>query len=396
MLELIRSCFRNLSRKRLRSTLTIVGIAIGVLSVIVISTIGEIGENTVNTELNSIGIGGLFVHTDQRVTTDGLGADELSIIENDEGVQASMPVIMQYTTAQAHGIDIDSAVFGVDQSLPQIVSVDMLHGRMFSTLDTDQAARVCIVDQSFAQSLYHRDNIVGKTLQITLNDNPVDFQVIGVAASGGNIMQGMIGSYIPSFIYIPITTMQKYYNGSEYNQVMIKLDENAQSETVMSRLENNLNNSLGQNNAVIVDDMVSGQEQLNQLMDIVTMVLTIIASISLVVSGLSIMTLMLVSVHERTHEIGIKKSIGASHRRIMLEFLIESFFLCIIGSFIGIVSGLLITFIGCAILDIPFLINGAMIVFCIIFTIIIGTVFGVYPASKAARLKPVDALNMVH
>lgn len=139
--------------------------------------------------------------------------------------------------------------------------------------------------------------------------------------------------------------------------------------------------------------MAAQKEQLSGVMVKVTWLLSVIAAISLLVAGLSIMTVMLVSVHERTREIGIKKAIGASRKRILIEFITESFLLCFLGSLSGLLLGIFGMYLGCRFLNIPFAADSGMIAFYFLISVSIGVLFGVYPANKAAKLKPVDALS---
>lgn len=388
-MDALRNSLRNIFRKRLRSLLTVAGIAIGVLSVVVITSIGDIGKQTVNSELDSIGIGGIAISAENS----SVGDRQLELIESDEMVSDCMPVMAKYTTAEIHSVETKSMVFGVNTEADRLVSLDVLHGRMINQSDLSANARVCVVDESYAVSAYKRSNIVGKTINILLGDTYQPFEVVGVVASGGNVLQNLMGEYIPCFIYAPYTTVQTAYGSTGYDQIMVKLKSGADSEEVTDTLVNKLETSLS-SGSVQVQNLVQQKEKLNSILDIVTLVLAVIAGISLVVAGLSIMTVMLVSVHERTREIGIKKAIGASRGIILREFMAESFLICLIGGTGGLLLGVGFVFAGCLLVGIPFVPNFGMMGFCLLFSVVVGMLFGVYPAMKASRLKPVDALRM--
>lgn len=388
-MDALRTSLRNIFRKRLRSVLTIAGIAIGVLSVVIITSIGDIGKRTVNSELDSIGIGGIAISAENT----SVGDAQLSLIESDEMVTDCMPVLAKYTTAEIHNTETKSMVFGINTQAKQMVSLEVLHGRMINQSDLQANARVCVVDESYAKATYKRSNIVGKTINVLLGETYQPLEVVGVVASGGNVLQNLMGEYIPCFIYAPYTTVQTAYGTTGYDQIMVKLKEGADSEQVSDALVTKLETSLS-SGSVQVQNLVQQKEKLNGILDVVTLILAVIGGISLVVAGLSIMTVMLVSVHERTREIGIKKAIGASRGIILREFMAESFLICLIGGAAGLALGVGLTFAGCLLTGIAFVPNFGMMGFCLLFSLVVGMLFGVYPAMKASQLKPVDALRM--
>lgn len=390
-MDLIISSFRNIFRKRLRSLLTISGIAIGVLSVMVISTIGDVGKMTINAEIDSIGMGGLTVKSLKSGDTD-VFTNQLNLIENSNDVFDAMPLMMQYTQTILRNKKSECVVWGVDNGVQNIVSMDLKHGRYINENDVNANAKVCIVDETYAEKIYKRTNIVGKTVEVLFNGVMEDFEIIGVVSSGGNMLQGLMGSFIPCFIYTPYTTLEAYSGTSTFDQIAIKLNDGVDTDSAVSRLTSRLNNMMGEG-AVKIENMDSQMDKLNGILDIVTFVLSVIAGISLVVAGLSIMTMMLVSVNERTREIGIKKSIGASRMIIMKEFLIESLIISLLGSLSGAIIGLALSYLGCLILSVEFVFNFPMFLFCILFAVALGILFGVYPALQAAKLRPVDALR---
>lgn len=391
MFDYIISGTRNVFRKKVRSILTIIGIAIGVLSVIIISTIGEVGKASINQEIDSIGMSGLTIRTEKSGSQ--LFTAQLQNVEGLETVSAAVPLMLEYTESVLRGVKTDCAVWGIDSGAQNIVSMNLLYGRYINQSDVASNAAVCIVDESYAEKVYKRTNIIGKTMQISMNGRLESFEIIGVVETGGSLMQGLIGNYIPCFVYLPYTTLKNHTGKSNFDQIAVKLKTEADPELAAKEIKASLAGVLGSSENIRVENLAAQREQLDNILGIVTLVLSVIAGISLVVAGLSIMTVMLVSVSERTKEIGIKKSIGASRRNIMMEFLTESFLISGIGSLAGLVSGVLLSALGCSALGMAPLLNREMILFSVLFATGVGVLFGVYPAMQAAKLRPVDALR---
>lgn len=206
-------------------------------------------------------------------------------------------------------------------------------------------------------------------------------------------MQGMMGDFIPSFVYLPYSTMQELSRKSTFDQIAVKTREGVDLDIAAAQLVSAANSASGINNGFKAENMQSQKNKLNDVLGTVTIALSAIAGVSLVVAGLSIMTLMLASVGERTREIGIKKSIGANQGNILSEFLIEAFTISFFGSIIGAIIGILLIIIGCIPFGIPVRLNAGLIIFSMIISMISGVVFGVYPALLASKLNPVDALR---
>ena len=207
-MESLKSACIGLYRRKTRTIITIIGIAVGIMSVIIITSIGDLGKQIISSELESMGLGGIAIGVDTTVTSAGLSEKELSIIEDDSDVSVCMPIMVNYTNASAHDTETKCVTLGVDENAVEIASLELLYGRTISSRDVEQENMVCVVDESFAQMMYHRSNIVGKTIQIQMGKSFFDFTVVGVVASGGNMMQGMMGEYVPTFLYIPSSIMQ--------------------------------------------------------------------------------------------------------------------------------------------------------------------------------------------
>ena len=232
-----------------------------------------------------------------------------------------------------------------------------------------------------------------KKIKISLDGYYETFEIIGVVSSGGNLLQNFIGEYVPSFVYIPYSSMQKTLGQKGFDQIALKVTEETDIEVFTEQIVRQLDEKEGENGIFRAQNIAQQKEKLNRIMQLVSQILSIIASISMVVAGLGIMTVMLAAVSERTKEIGIKKSIGATKVDIVREFLIESLTLSLLGSLAGAAMGLGIAWLGCQVLKTDFLFEAGSVLFTILFAVANGLVFGVYPSCKAANLKPVDALR---
>ena len=229
-------------------------------------------------------------------------------------------------------------------------------------------------------------------MEILLGGEYKEFEIIGIVKADSSILQNITG-YIPSIIYTPYTTLQNGIGKSDFDQIAVKVktsyDAEATGQTIISTLEAGSNDT----GAYKAENLAKQRDKLTNLLNIVTMVLSAIGSISLIVAGLGIMTSMIVAVNERTREIGIKKAIGASNFSIMMEFLIESLFVSVIGCLIGILIGSLAAFAAGQIVGMSLMIPFNYLFTCTLAAVILGVIFGVYPAVKASKLSPVQALR---
>lgn len=390
MFDILKNGFRNIARKRMRSTLTIIGIAIGVMSVVIISIIGKIGTTSIKKELKSMGIGGIVMTTDI-MATKTFSPSDIETVKNMEGVENVSPFLTTYSAVKAKGKNNSCMLWGVDKGTTKIVSMELLYGRMLNDSDVKGVKKVCMVDETFAKEHYKRANIVGKKISVSIDNSFEDFEIVGVIKAGGNIIQSFMGSVVPCFVYVPYTTMDIKDLEHGFDQIVAQTKENTDIKALSTAIKKDFNEN--RDLKVNISDLNGQMENLNNVLNIVTLVLTVIAGISLLVSGLSIMTVMLVSVSERTVEIGIKKAIGASKKIILMEFVSESLFISLIGGLVGIFSGLVIGVTGCLGLGISVIIDLPMILFSLCFAVCVGTIFGIYPAIKASNLRPVDAIR---
>lgn len=385
----------NIGRKRFRSIITICGIVIGVSSVIVIGAIGNGAKYAVNAQLDSLGINGVNISqkSDSLSTISSkLTLDDLNSCLSVKGVNSAMPLIMQQGNAVLHGQQKQTLIWGIGNNAGNMISLKLDYGRFITQSQIDSHAKVCLVDDTFAKSAYKRSNITGKNISIYMGKGYQTFKVIGIVESGSSLLYNLVGEYIPTFIYIPYTAAEDLRASSGFDEIMIKESKNYNADTT-GALVTNLLAKKHVGNTYVASNMIKQKQRLSNILGIITIVISAVGAISLIVAGLGIMTVMLVSVNERTREIGIKKAIGAKKSVIMFEFLLEALLITIIGGTIGIATGIMISYFASKTMNFNFNVNFSSVIISSGFAIITGILFGVYPAYKAANLNPVDALR---
>lgn len=393
MLDLISSALSNLKGKLARTILTLLGVAIGVSSVIIVSSISETGTNVLMNEFDSLGLSGLTISTDVNQSVK-LGEKELQVIKNNTYVAEASPLIMQSGEVGTNKTKTEGMLCGIADNAAEIVSVTALYGRTITQADVASYSKVCLVDEKLANTLYKRDNIIGKNVTIYYNGKQEEFLVIGISKTGSGLLQNIIGDYMPSLIYIPYTTMQELAGRDTFDQVAIKTQNTNDLGLAGSEIVEQLNRANDLSDGYIANNLAKQKDSLLSILNIISVILSAVGVISLLVASLSIMTVMMVSVNERIREIGIKKAIGAKPRTILTGFLVESILMTGIGCIAGLaISGILIlaaTFLFQIEISFPW----CSVFMTIIFSVLSGGIFGIYPAMKAARLNPVDALRI--
>ena len=270
----------------------------------------------------------------------------------------------------------------------------MIYGRTISNADVRANSNVCMVDETFARNAYSRENIVGKKISILCGGTVEEFEVVGVVKTGSGLLQNLIGDYIPNFVYMPYTTMQAATGKRSFDQIAVRTVDGCDTDVAGEDILQALHRATGLSEGFAANNLVKQKDGLTNLLNIVTLVLSAVGAISLLVASLSIMTVMLVSVNERTREIGIKKSIGARRGDIMFEFLMEAMVLSLIGCIAGLLVGSIVSFAGAGYFHISLSFRWDIAIVACAFSVLTGMIFGVYPAAKASNMRPVDALRL--
>jgi putative ABC transport system permease protein len=403
ILMIIKIAFRALVRNKMRAALTMLGIIIGVSAVIAMVSIGQGAQASVQAQISSIGTNLLFVSAGAqnvggvRSGTGETGTNTLTV-EDLEAISREVPSVSMVTPAVNTRTQLifgnqnwNTQIQGVNEQYPEIRKWNVQDGVFFSDGEVRTAARVLVIGQTIADNLFPGMDPIGQTLRV--RDLP--FRVVGVMARKGQDPQGRDQD---DTAFAPYTSVQKKILGSERVQIAyvsaISQDATFTAQEQITEVLRQRHN-LGRNepNDFTVRNMTDIAEAANETNSIMTMLLASIASVSLLVGGIGIMNIMLVSVTERTREIGIRMAIGARSSAVRTQFLIESVVLSLTGGMAGILLGVFVSFMIPQMLGWPTMVSTPAIVGSVVFSAAVGIFFGYYPARKAAALDPIDALR---
>jgi putative ABC transport system permease protein len=400
---IIRVAFRALVRNKMRAILTMLGIIIGVSAVIAMVSIGQGAQASVQAQIESIGTNLLFVSAGAqnvggvRSGTGDTGTNTLTVEDLDAikrevpSVAMVTPTVNSRTQLVVGNMNWNTSLQGVSEQYPEVRKWTVQSGTFFTDADVRTAGRVIVIGQTVADNLFPGMDPVGQTLRVA----NLPFRVSGVMTQKGQDQQGRDQDDIA---FAPYTTVQKKVLGSPRLQVAyasaISQDATYTAQEQITELLRQ-RHKLGANEAndFTVRNMTDIAEAANETNNTMTLLLACIASVSLLVGGIGIMNIMLVSVTERTREIGIRMAIGARSSAVRSQFLIESIVLSLTGGFIGIVLGVIVSVSIPKFLGWPTLISSLAIIGSVIFSAAVGIFFGYYPARKAAGLDPIEALR---
>ena len=391
-METLRIAARNLSRRRSQLALTVCGIAIGVFSVLVISAIGSAGQQVMGQELEKLGFDCITVSATQS-ELNSMDGDDLAAVNSMDEVVLAAPLSTSFGRATMREYVGDVLLCGVDQHVGKIIQLELKRGRLLQESDIAAGANYCVVDEKLAYAYYKRTNIVGKQMEITVDQGTETYTIVGVVDGDSSALKNLVGDYVPSFVYLPYTSLQSLCRKSAIDQFFVKLAPETDPDTVGEKVVGLLDASAGYRNLYHYEDLAVQKERLNSILGTATLALSAIGGISLLVSGLSIMTIMTVSVRDRTREIGIKKAVGAKTAHILWEFMVEAILLTVAGSSIGILASKGATAVAGYLLGVQFPMGLTIIAVTLLFSVGVGAIFGVYPAKLASQLRPVDALR---
>lgn len=415
LIENLRLAVDSLRANKARSLLTMLGIIIGIASVIGIVTVGNAMTRTVSDSLSSLGSNNIYMFiapksedynqmtlSDGDLITDDMIEDLLRNFDHEiAGVSVSKSAGVGNVRLSSRNANV--AITGVNEFAENTEDINLLSGRFLQNRDIRSERNVAIVSDLLVNNLFHgnMDMALGQEISVSGSQGLSRFIIVGVYEFKEDPLKGPVQSGKESDkrtpLYIPISTVDSMSNNTSkgYQEIIVTAKESVNIDYLDNEIKNFMNRYYATNHIyeIKTQSVEKIANQADDMMKSIKLAIAIIAGISLLVGGIGVMNIMLVSVTERTREIGIRKALGATNNHIRLQFIIESMIVCLIGGIIGIILGGLFGYIGGIILKSPTPPSLSSIMIAVTFSMGIGVFFGYYPANKAARLDPIEALR---
>ena len=400
-MQAISMAFKAIAGNKIRAFLTMLGVIIGVVSVTVLIAIGQGTTSVVTDSISSMGTNLLTVSIQtRRVGMFGFGdsgrsnnargtvilklADVLSL-EDEEPIKSVSPVVNGSLTVKAGSVNTNASIIGVLPAYEEIVNQHVESGRYIIDADVDNRSAVCVIGPGLAEDLFGNTNVVGNTLHI----DGRKFEIVGVLESKGTSMSGSSDDTL----ILPFTLAQRMLESTTISSIYISATDSTTVDAAQTVVENFLYKKYQDDSTYSVMNQTQMLEMISETTGTLSLMLGGIAGISLLVGGIGIMNIMLVSVTERTREIGIRKAIGAKRRNILMQFLVESIVISGLGGLLGLAFGYLIMQALSEVLGMKLTMSLGVAQLAIGFSMGVGVIFGLYPANKASKLRPIEALH---
>ena len=392
--------FRAIRRNVMRSILTILGIVIGVASVIAMTVLGDGTTAYVTDGISKLGSNLLIITPGQERRGPGSGGtgatpfnlSDMEYIKKEiYGIRGVAPMVSKGVYAVSGNQNHSTSVYGTDNDYFRVGNWVMGQGRDFSKSELSSGQAVCVIGATIKKELFGNYVPLNKSLRL----EKFSCKIVGILESKG---ASSFGTDQDDLIIVPIKMFQRRISGntdiSSLNVSVIDgVSTTVVKDNIVKLLRERRNIKENQEDDFNVRDMKDIIETLSSTTKVLTLLLSAVAAISLLVGGIGIMNIMLVSVTERTREIGIRLAIGALERDVLLQFLVESVVLSSVGGIIGIILGLSLSYIGVTAFEIPFIVSKNIVFIAFAFSMAVGVIFGYFPARKAAKLDPIDALR---
>lgn len=395
----------------MRSLLTMLGIIIGISSVIMIIGAGTGVRDYIVSLIEDMGANAVLVSVDatQAQESDYITLDDIDNIKKRvKGVDHCSPMMMGFANAtiDASAEEATVMIIGVNSDVQFMFPDGAKCGRFFTEEEYNASSPIAVIGTSSAKMAFGYEDVVGQYLTVSSSGSTMKMRLCGVAdidslvntVGGGGSLGDMFqtGDRLTIALFVPCTTLSRLTGvAPTVSSVFVIGEEDANNDAIGNSAVNYLKAAHGNysNDLYTAEDMATYVDLVNIIVSVLTAFIACVGAISLIVGGIGVMNIMLVSVTERTREIGIRKSLGAKTKAITLQFLTESIILCLIGGIIGLIIGISGAYIACSIIDIKPNINIGIISVALLFSCGVGLFFGIYPARKAAKMSPIDALR---
>lgn len=404
LLEYLKMAIDNLRSNKGRSLLTMLGIIIGISSVIMIIAIGNGAQSQITNELNSMAGGQVYVYLNSANAQDSdyITQDDVDVIkEKVSTIKGISPYLYYSGTALGSKGNFDAQISSGTGDLEYFLTNEkVFKGRFFSEDESISGKNVCVIPEKDAIKLFGTADVVGMSIEITIYNITQELQIVGVTRSeASSMLDAFMYTGDSVDIYMPYTILESAFGAyiSDFSSIYAitenPTDAGEAVASIVKILEARHNNR-GEE-IYLLENAADQISSITSVLNIITIFIIFVAAISLVVGGIGVMNIMLVSVTERTREIGIRKALGARTKSIMLQFLSESAIITLCGGLIGIIIGVLGAYAICSLPMLGFApqVQFSTVALATLFSSAVGIFFGIYPAKKAAKLSPIEALR---
>ena len=397
--EYFKSAIKQIIGNGYRTIMTMLGIVIGIAAVIAVVALGNGMSAYVKNSLNDIAGNYGSITLDSKKTTEMFTRDDLNNL-NDflPDIKGVSPQFTLFGVVKGKKKNLNAEITGASEAYVYAKSNEIVKGQYFTVQQVESGQRVCVMLLDDAKQLFGTEDVIGKEVELTAWGKTSTYTIIGLRDHMNDMYQFIMeGQEYYAAIEAPYTSIGADYDieSEHFGQIMLFDDQQTLSKS-LNKAKDYLANAHGLrgDRALSAYSMADFADQLNKILGYAQSFLLLVSVISLVVGGIGVMNIMLVSVTERTREIGIRKSIGASTGAIMTQFLAEASILTLLGGLVGIVLGIIMAHIICKAIGFDVIITPTSVAGAAVFSVLIGLFFGIYPARKAAKMKPIDALRL--